>query len=74
MRRACDFPAINSRPPSKSSHIMLVKAFIIIAHRPMMIGKAFASVGWLRSTTIAGTGFNIDIFMSIAWSVRRRRG
>ena len=66
MRRASDFPVINSRPPSKSSHIMVVKAFIIIAHGPMMIGKAFARIGWLRSTTMGETGLNVDIFMSIA--------
>lgn len=74
MRHASDPPAIDSRPPTESSHIMIVKTFIIIAHGRMMIRMAFSRVGWLRSTVSGEPGLNIDIFMSIAGAVRRRRG
>ena len=74
MRRASNSPSIHSRPPTESSHIMIVKTFIIIAHGPMMIRGLFSRVWWLRSPARGEPGFNIDIFMSIAGSVRRRRG
>ena len=74
VRRASDPPTINGRPPTQSSHIMLVKAFIVIAHGPMMIGSAFSGVDRLLSTARGEPGLNIDVFMSIMGSVRRRRG
>lgn len=66
MRRASGSSTINGRPPSESSHIMIVKAFLIIAHGPMIVGEAFPGVSRLRSTVIAVAGLNNNIFMSMA--------
>lgn len=44
MHRASDLPAINSRSSTDSSHIMIVKTLIVMAHSPMMKGNAFSSV------------------------------
>ena len=74
MRRASDPSAIHSGPPTESSHIMIMETFIIIAHSSMMKRKAFSRVDGVRSTVRGVTGLNIDIFMSIAGSVRRSRG
>lgn len=44
MHRASDLPAINSRSSTDSSHIMIVKTLIVMAHSPMKKGNAFSSV------------------------------
>lgn len=74
MRRASDPSAINSRSPAESSHIMIVQTLIVIAHSPMVIRNAFSGVAWFRSTVRGEPGLNINIFMSIAEPLRRRRG
>ncbi len=74
MRRACNPSTIYCGPPAESSHIMIVETFIIIAHGPMMIRMAFFRVHWLWSAVRGEPGLNIDIFMSIAGPMRRRRG
>lgn len=63
MRRACDPPTINSRSSTESSHIMIVKAFVVITHGPMMIRKVFSRVDRLRSTVRGELGLNINVFM-----------
>ena len=74
MRRARDPPAINSGSSTESSDVMIVKTFIVIAHGPMMVRRAFSRVAWLRSTVRGVPGFKIDIFVSIMGSMRRWRG
>ena len=74
MPRACDPPAISGGPPTESSHVVIVETFIVIALGPMMIRTVFSRVDWPFSTVRGVLGLNIDIFMSILGSVRRRRG